>query len=141
MQLRDGAALLVLEQAARRRDDLALRDVLKRQLRDPQQAPRIEPALATLRALQAAGDGLSRPAQLLDAGYGLPFGAERDALADEVGAGARTVRGLRSRLEDQAHAALPPEAQARITASDRNLEQLGTRLRELHHQTGGLRLE
>ena len=141
VQLRDGAALLVLEQAARRRDDLALRDVLKRQLRDPQQAPRIAPALATLRALQAAGDGLSRPAQLLDAGYGLPFGAERDALADEVGAGARTVRGLRSRLEDQAHAALPPEAQARITASDRNLERLGTRLRELHHQMGGLRLE
>lgn len=140
-QLRDGAALLVLEQAARRRDDLALRDVLKRQLRDPQRATEIAPAVATLRALQAAGDGLSRPAQLLDGGYGLPHGEERDALAAEVGAGARTLRGLRSRLEDQARSALSPEAQARIRASDRNLDALGTRLRVLHHEAGGLRLE
>lgn len=140
-QLRDGAALLVLEQAARRRDALQLRDVLKRQLRDPRRATEIAPAAASLRALLAAGDGLSRPAQLLDTGYGLPHAAERAALQDQVRTGARTLRGLRDRLEGEARSALSSEAQARIAASERNIDRLGTRLRELHRASGGLQLE
>ncbi|WP_233198698.1 MULTISPECIES: DUF4105 domain-containing protein [Luteimonas] len=140
-QLRDGAALLVLEHAARRREELRLRDVLKRQLLDPRQSGDAAPAVATLRALLAAGDGLSRPAQLLDGGYGLPYAAERSALQHDVQAGAATLRGLRGRLEDEARSALSPDAQARIVGLDRNVEMLGSRLRALHQAAGGLQLE
>lgn len=140
-QLRDGAALLVLEHAARRREELRLRDVLKRQLLDPGHAADAAPALATLRALLAAGDGLSRPAQLLTEGYGLPQAAERAALQDDVEMRAQGLRGLRGQLEDEARAALSPEAQARVVALDRNVEALGARLRKLHREAGGLQLD
>lgn len=140
-QLRDGAALLVLEHAARRREELRLRDVLKRQLLDPRHAADAAPVVATLRALLAAGDGLSRPAQLLASGYGLPQANERAALQGDVEARARGLRGLRGQLEDAARAALAPDAQARIVALDRNVDALGARLRALHREAGGLQLD
>lgn len=140
-QLRDGAALLVLEHAARRREELRLRDVLKRQLLDPRHAAEAAPAVATLRALLAAGNSLSRPAQLLTEGYGLPQAEERAALQDDVEARAQGLRGLRGQLEDEARAALAPDAQARVAALDRNVDALGTRLRELHREAGGLQLD
>ncbi|MCD9007986.1 DUF4105 domain-containing protein [Luteimonas sp. XNQY3] len=140
VQLRDGAALLVLEHAARRREELRLRDVLKRQLLDPRRVADAAPAVATLRALLAAGDVLSRPAQLRVDGYGLPQSAERAALHDDVEARARGLRGLRGQLEDEARMALAPEARARVVALDRNVDALGARLRALHREAGGLQL-
>lgn len=140
-QLRDGAALLVLEHAARRRDELRLRDMLKRQLLDPRRASEAAPAVATLHALLAAGDSISRPAQLLTGGYGLPQRDERAALQVEVDARARGLRGLRGQLEDEARSALAPGERARIAALDRNVEALGARLRALHREAGGLQLE
>ncbi len=140
-QLRDGAALLVLEHAARRREELRLRDVLKRQLLDPRHAADAAPVVATLRALLAAGDGLSRPAQLLASGYGLPQADERAALRGDVEARARGLRGLRGQLEDEAGAALAPDAQARVAALNRNVAALGARLRALHREAGGLQLD
>jgi len=140
-QVRDGAALLVLEHAARRREELRLRDVLKRQLLDPRHATDAAPAVATLRALLAAGNSLSRPAQLLASGYGLPQAEERAALQGDVEARARGLRGLRGQLEDEARAALAPDAQARIIALDRNVDALGARLRALHREAGGLQLD
>ena len=138
---RDGAALLVLEHAARRRNELELRDALKRRLLDPRQAARVAPAVATLRELLAAGDGLSRPAQLIDGGYGLPQAAEQVVLRDGVDARALKLRGLRSQLEGEARAALTVEEQARVAALDRNVEMLGARLRALHREAGGLQLD
>ncbi|MCD9096829.1 DUF4105 domain-containing protein [Luteimonas sp. A1P009] len=140
-QLRDGAALLVLEHAARRREELRLRDVLKRQLLDPRHAADAAPAIATLRALLAAGNSLSRPAQLLGTGYGLPQPAELAVLQDDVETRAQGLRGLRGQLENEARAALAPEAQARISALDRNVDALGARLRALHREAGGLQLD
>jgi len=140
-QLRDGAALLVLEHAARRREELRLRDVLKRRLLDPRHATDAAPALASLRALLAAGDGLSRPAHLLTEGYGLPQAAERAVLQEDVEVRAQGLRGLRGQLEDEARAALSPEARARVVALDRNVEALGARLRERHREAGGLQLD
>lgn len=140
-QLRDGAALLVLEHAARRREDMRLRDMLKRQLLDPRRAGDGAPAVATLHALLAAADSLSRPAQLLAGGYGLPQRDERGALQVEVEARARGLRGLRGQLEDEARSAIAPGARARIAALDRNVEALGARLRALHREAGGLQLE
>ncbi|MEF3081309.1 DUF4105 domain-containing protein [Luteimonas sp. SMYT11W] len=140
-QLRDGAALLVLEHAARRREELRLRDVLKRQLLDPRRAADAAPAIATLRAVLAAGNSLSRPAQLLASGYGLPQAGERELLQDNVAMRAQGLRGLRGQLEDEARAALAPDAQARIAALDRNVDALGARLRMLHREAGGLQLD
>jgi len=138
---RDGAALLVLEHAARRRNELELRDALKRRLHDPRQAASVAPAVATLRALLAAGDGLSRPAQLIDGGYGLPQAAEQALLRNGVDARALQLRGLRSQLEGEARAAMTAEEQARVAALDRNVEMLGARLRALHLEAGGLQLD
>ncbi|MFL6585908.1 MAG: DUF4105 domain-containing protein [Luteimonas sp.] len=140
-QVRDGAALLVLEHAARRREELRLRDMLKRQLLDLRHAADAAPAIATLRALLAAGNSLSRPAQLLGTGYGLPQPAERAVLQDDVETRAQGLRGLRGQLENEARAALAPEAQARIAALDRNVDALGARLRTLHREAGGLQLD
>ncbi|RPD85934.1 DUF4105 domain-containing protein [Luteimonas sp. 100069] len=140
-QLRDGAALLVLEHAARRREMLRLRDVLKRQLLDPRQAAIAAPSLATLRAMLDAGDRLSRPAQLLADGYGLPQPDERSMLQHDVAARAQRLHGLRAQLEDEGRMALTPQAQARIAALERNVEVLGARLRTLHREAGGLELD
>ncbi|MET0327265.1 MAG: DUF4105 domain-containing protein [Luteimonas sp.] len=138
---RDGAALLVLEHAARRRHELELRDALKRRLLDPRQAADVAPAVATLRDMLAAGDGLSRPAQLIDGGYGLPQAAERAALRDGVDLRARQLRGLRRQLDGEAHAALSADERARVAALDRNVDTLGARLRALHVEAGGVQLD
>ena len=89
----------------------------------------------------AAGNSLSRPAQLLSSGYGLPQAAERELLQEDVAMRAQGLRGLRGQLEDEARAALAPDAQARIAALDRNVDALGARLRILHREAGGLQLD
>ncbi|PBJ83143.1 hypothetical protein CMZ84_00900 [Lysobacteraceae bacterium NML93-0399] len=139
--LRDAAALLVLEHAAARRLELELRDVLKRRLFDPRQATTPAPAVATLQDLLAAGEGLSRPAQLLSGGYGVPQADERLALQDGVDAQTTRLRGLRTQLEDEARSALRPEEAERQAALDANVEALGARLRDLHRAAGGLQLD
>jgi hypothetical protein len=136
---RDGAALLVLEHAAHRRLEVRLRDVLKR--RWHLAAAEQDAAADTLHALLAAGDGLSRPAQLLDRGYGLPQQTERATLRGQADALGHRLQALRDALEIQGRAALPMDAQRRLAATERNLATLGARLRELHRASGGLQLD
>ncbi|MEN5117208.1 DUF4105 domain-containing protein [Luteimonas sp. TWI662] len=136
---RDGAALLVLEHAAQRRLELRLRNMLKRRwhLAAADQGA----AADTLQALLAAGDGLSRPAQLLDRGYGLPQQTERAALRVQADALGHRLRALRDALDTQGRAALPPDAQRRLATTERNVAMLGAHLRELHREAGGLQLD
>ncbi|KLJ03013.1 hypothetical protein WQ56_01335 [Luteimonas sp. FCS-9] len=138
---RDAAALLVLEHAAHRRAELEMRDVLKRRLLDPRRTAERAPALAALREMLAAGDRLSRPAQLLDGGYGLPQAAEQATLRGDAAARAQRLRGLRTLLEDEGRAALTADEQARVASIERNVEALGARLRALHREAGGLQLD
>ena len=137
---RAGAALLLLEQAALRREELQLRDSLKRRYLqgDPALANQPDSPLPTLRGLLAEGDALSRPATLLDGpGYGLPQQAEREAIRLDSRDRAQRMRGLGRQLDGQARAALSPQQRHVLDAGEANLVLLGARLRALHRQQGG----
>jgi hypothetical protein len=126
--LRAAAALLVLEEAALRREQAKARDAMKRRiLRGDGAASAVE-----LRGLLADGAWAGRPALLLDgAGYGLPQGEERVRLAAALAQDDARLRGLRDGLEAQARDWLPARQQARLDAAERNLESLGARLRAM----------
>ena len=132
--LRESAALLVLEEAASRREQAKARDELKRRFlraMDRGEGP-APPAAAQVRELLADGAWAGRPALLLGGdGYGLPDAAERRALASLLARDDARLRTLRARLEREGRQWLPPELQARLDGSARNLEILGQRLRAM----------
>ncbi len=140
--LKSAAALLVLEEAARRQQQLRMRDAFKRRyLQAGAQDGALGSAAGTLRTLLQETAWMSRPADLLaEAGYGLPQADERTLL--EAGSAQRRgqLRDLEQQLDRQVRALLDP-AQARdLDAADANIEWLGGHLRELHRQAGGLQL-
>lgn len=141
--LRASAALLLLEQAALRRQELLARDELKRRFLG-RAADRREGDADTLAALQdflRLEGFLSRPAALLpDTGYGLPQKKERDAVAQESNRYAELRRQQREQLRTDARRWLPAPQQAALAATEANIATLGRQLRRLHQQQGGLQL-
>ncbi len=120
------AALLVLEQAAWRRQELLARDALKRQLLSPK-------AGATQRqqfdALMARAGALLAPGSLPLPGYGLPSLAERGALQAQVADGAQAAVGQWQALRQAAVALLSPAQQGELADLEANLESLRQALR------------
>jgi len=141
--LRAGAALLLLEEAALRREELRARDELKRLLpsRDAPSGEQAGEVHAQLQALLALEGLFSRPAALLPSGYGLPQREERAALAAEAARQAAHLREQGRRLRDDARTLLTPQRRARLDAIDANIALLGRRLRQLHLEGGGLQLD
>ena len=152
--LRASAALLLLERAALRRQELLARDELKRHLlgrrwpgsrvpgHDGQPRADESTALAALHEVLRLQGFLSRPAALLPAtGYGLPQAQERAALALASERHAAQWRQRSDHLRAQARHWLPPQRQAVLAATEANVDALGRRLRGLHHAQGGLRLQ
>jgi hypothetical protein len=142
--LRASAALLLLEQAALRREELLARDELKRRFlgrrKDLRHADRPD-ALAALQEVLRLEGFLSRPAALLpDTGYGLPQDEERATLARESGRHAAQWRQRSDDLRTRARQWLPPQRQAVLDATQANIAHLGARLRRLHEEQGGLQL-
>src|SRR5690606_20601312 len=137
--LRAGAALLLLEETALRREELLARDQLKRLLSRPGGAAGGD-ARARLQEVLGLEDLFSRPAALLPAGYGLPQRGEREHLAAEAARQAARLHGQAQSLRDKARALLPPDRRARLDAIDANIAFLGRRLRQLHRESGGLDL-
>lgn len=128
--LRATAALLLLEQAARQREELRARDQLKRTLGTP--AHGTDPARDTLMALLHDTGQLVSPAALLPAGgYGLPLGSERAAAAASTAA--ISARGVPAwqQLQQQLRARLPAAQQQELVTIEDNLDRLGTRMRTL----------
>ncbi|MGN7724896.1 DUF7844 domain-containing protein [Luteimonas sp. 22616] len=140
--LRASAALLLLEQAAQRREEVRARDALKRLLSGRHATGDRDgaDARARLQAMLALEGVFSHPAQLLPAGYGLPQRAEREALAAEATRQTARLREESQRLHSDARALLPPRQQAELAAIEGNIALLGRRLRQLHHDSGGLDL-
>ena len=138
---RASAALLLLEQAALRREELRLRDVLKRRyLRgDVALVGDAGSPVETLRAMRVAGDALSRPALLLHdtAGYGLPQAGEREVIRIDSHDRAQRMRGLARQLQGEARAALSPAQRHVLETGEANIALLGDRLRTLHRAQGG----
>ena len=136
--LRAAAALLVLEQAALRRQELLARDELKRLLLGSN-AKRDESAgmQAQVRAFLQLESLFSRPAELLPStGYGLPQQEERALLMQEA---VRQGRELHLRGEDlrvRGRAMLSEARRETLQGVARNVDALGERLRALHREQG-----
>ena len=139
--LRASAALLLLEQAALRRQLLLAQEQLKQRYlgaRDDPGERRFAEADATLRQILDNSGFLSRPAELLDAGYGLPQPGEWQQLEAASSARQLKLRQLSDDLDREVRLLLEPELLAEIEAGEANLEQLGQHLRTLHKASGGL---
>ncbi|MGV8959028.1 MAG: DUF4105 domain-containing protein [Stenotrophomonas sp.] len=130
--LRTASALLLLEQAALRRQELQARDVLKRRLLKDDAA--LQSSRQTLLAVLDDTGVLARPAALATVGYGLPQPSEMDALEQAVDLhSARAQQGM-GQLRDQGRAQLPSRQQQQLAATEANLDRLGQHLRELSRE-------
>jgi hypothetical protein len=141
--LRASAALLLLEQAALRRQELLARDELKRQFlgRAASRPADGAKALDAVQEILRLEGFLSRPAALLpDSGYGLPQVEERAKLTAETNRQAATWRQQSDWLRNEARQWMPPERLAALDATEANVDALGEQLRRLHREQGGLEL-
>jgi hypothetical protein len=141
--LRASAALLLLEQAALRRQQLLSRDELKRRFfrNDAGDRTGAADAIGSLQDVRRLENLFSRPAVLLaGTGYGLPQSEERTALAQEGDRRAAEWRQQTQWLRDEARRWLSEKRLAALDATDANVQTLGERLRVLHREQGGLQL-
>ena len=141
--MRASAALLLLEQAALRRQETLARDELKRRFLGRSAEPSADgaDALSALRDVLRLEGLLSRPALLLPGGgYGLPQGDEREALAPESNLQAVQWRRSSTQLQDEARRWLSPQQQLALAGTEANIDALGRRLRLLQQEQGGLQL-
>ena len=128
--LRATAALLLLEQAARQREELRARALLKRTLGHPTDAADSTRA-ALLALLHDSGQLVSPAALAPGAGYGLPLGSERAAVAAATAQISASGVPAWEQLQQQLRARLPAVQQQELTTIESNLERLGQRMREL----------
>ncbi|WP_296221664.1 DUF4105 domain-containing protein [Pseudomonas sp. UBA2684] len=140
--LRASAALLLLEQAALRRQLLLAQDELKQRYLTGRAAkdPSLDKAGGALEQILANSGFLSRPAELLDGGYGLPQRAEWQRLESASRSRQQQLRQLSDNLDQEVRNLLEPQRLAELEANEANLAQLGEHLRTLHKASGGLEL-
>jgi hypothetical protein len=140
--LRTSAALLLLEQAALRRQLLLAQDELKQRYLSGREGadPTLNKAGGALQQILANSGFLSRPAELLEGGYGLPQRAEWQRLESASQARQQQLRQLSDNLDQEVRTLLDPTRLAELQAAEANLVQLGTHLRALHKVGGGLQL-
>ena len=142
--LKASAALLLLEQAALRREQLLAQDELKRRYLGHgagKLPPEARAAADTLQQLLHDSGYLGRPAQLLDgAGYGLPQAEERQALAEQGTLRQARLQQQRTQLWALAQPLLSVSQRDRIAGIEANASVLSQRLRTLHREQGGLTL-
>lgn len=141
--LRTSAALLLLEEAALRRQELLARDELKRRYlgrRERVGRDAFDAAAALLDLLRTEGY-FSRPATLLpEGGYGLPQAEERQVLMRIGDRYVAQLKQQRTVLLADARQWLSPEQRAVLEGTESNITSLGERLRRLHKEQGGIQL-
>ncbi len=138
--LRASAALLLLEEAALRRQQVLGRDELKRRFfgRDAGRHAGSADAFVALKDLVQLENLFGRPATLLpDAGYGLPQADERATLAKETDTQAAQWRQQSAWLLTEARQWLSPERLAALDATEANVDALGSQLRRLIQDQDG----
>ena len=139
--LRAAAALLVLEQASLRQQEVLARDALKRRMfgrsRGDGNVASMRDALHAAMQVDAA---FARPAAMAPGGYGLPQQDEREAIHRRASAHARQWRTQDARLREAARTALPDARRRALDDTRDNLDALGRRLRQLHRDAGGIEL-
>jgi hypothetical protein len=128
--LRTSAALLVLEEAALRRQQLQLRDALKRKLLgggDPQYGQALEQVRQWLRD----GEFLSRPAAMSSVGYGLPQAEERGQLQHRLTQLSARQQDGDQEMRELARRWLPEVELGNLEAAEANVAMIGERVRAL----------
>ncbi|MGE4405867.1 DUF4105 domain-containing protein [Pseudomonas sp.] len=140
--LRASAALLLVEQAALRRQLLLAQDELKnRYLGGRGRDATLNKADEALQELLANSGYLSRPAELLDGqGYGLPQASEWQRLEHESAQRQLRLNQLSGELEREVRVLLGDERRQELETIETNLAQIGAHLRTLHKAGGGLEL-
>lgn len=152
--LRASAALLLLENAARRRAEQRGRDALKRRYLGKPLTSAVDgagegnasadtrDAASAVRAVLAEQGVLSQPASLLQGqpGYGLPQAQERAWLQVQGQARIAALHDDGAALQTRLRRLLPAPLQADLAQIDANLATLGERLRTLNREGGGLQL-
>lgn len=140
--LRASAAMLLLEQAAMRRQLLLSQDELKQRYLSGRAAkdPNLNKAGDALEQILANTGFLSRPAELLEGGYGLPQQAEWQRLESETRNRQQQLSLLSADLDVEVRRLLEPQRLAELEANEENLKLLGAHLRTLHKASGGLQL-
>lgn len=142
--LRASAALLLLEEASLRQQELLVRDELKRRYlgHGAQQGGNGFDGEVALRDFLRVEGLLSRPAALLpDGGYGLPQTDERKTLELEGERYATQRKRQSTALRVDARKWISPERRSTLERTETNIASLGERLRRLHKEQSGLQLQ
>jgi len=129
--LKASAALLVLENAALRRQQLLLRDELKRRYLGRDVPADAAPAVQALKAWLGDTSFVSRPSELAPEGYGLPQSAERERIVVEARVRVDKLRDEDAVLRKDLERWLPEDQQEALRGIESNVETIGTRLRAL----------
>ena len=135
--LRTSAALLVLEQAAQRRQTARVREQLKRRYLEQRKGD-TSPSNDPLAQLLRRSAYLGRPSQLLaDGGYGIPQSSERAALAARSTELRDQLRQVRAEVERLAREWMEPQQRDWVDGIASNRDLLSERLRRLYREQGG----
>ena len=138
---RASAALLLLEEASLRQQELQSYDELKRHFLGRGKAAGKAPDIEAIRDFLQSGGFMSRPATLLPpGGYGLPSQEERLFLSQEAGERVAQMLQQTSDLRAEARRWLSPAQQAALHGTQDNIALLGEQMRRLHREQGGLQL-
>ncbi|WP_246197487.1 DUF4105 domain-containing protein [Pseudoxanthomonas sacheonensis] len=142
--LRASAALLLLEEAALRQQELLVRDELKRRYlgHGAQQGGNAFDGEAALRDFLRVEGFLSHPAALLPNGsYGLPQTDERKTLELEGERYAAQRKRQSAALRVDARKWISPERRSTLERTETNIASLSERLQRLHKEQNGLQLQ
>lgn len=129
--LKASAALLVLENAALRRQQLLLRDELKRRYLGGDVPEDAALAVQALKAWLGDTSFVSRPSELAREGYGLPQAAERTHIVAEAQARVMKLRSDDAALRRELERWLPADQREALRGIEANVETIGARLRTL----------
>ncbi|WP_010488146.1 DUF7844 domain-containing protein [Pseudomonas sp. S9] len=140
--IRTTAAMMLLEKAAQRKQILVAQQELKERYLSGRKVPDkgLDKAGNALEQILANSGFLSRPAEMLEGGYGLPQPAEWQRLETESSNRQKYLLKLRDSLDNEVRSLLEPERLAELETIEDNLKLLGKHLREMHKASGGLML-
>ncbi len=143
--LRSSAALILLEQAAIRRQTLLVYQILKERYLKPvvrsSKQPDLVKAERSIQQLIERSAFLTRPAGLLKNGYGLPLPNEVVVLSKDSLVKQQQLDEVMLSLRDQIKMLLPAELVKELEGTEKNISLLSGHLRALHRADGGLELQ
>lgn len=137
---RSTAALLVLEEAIRRRQMLLIQQDLKQRFLSPDAPPALAETAQQVQGLLSASSFLSRPGELLSEGYGLPQPQESQRFIELADAKQQALLASADGLEQRLRSLIDPQQRKQLDATNDNLTRLAQQLRRLHKESGGIQL-